>query len=213
VRRSAKLRAGWRNALREGAAGLRSCCMTPDELEQQAETLDLINAELTARLNRQADSDAKIDTKTVTLIGYAVVAASFLATRHPQAILASLSYGFYAVAVLLCLRAYALARHRDVPAPRALFNRYAAQSKSVTLAALAAQRVKAFEANARQHERKSWLWRASLVSLVLGVTLMIVSIVVQTGQHGTGTAARSGTHPAANPTAVIPTRPAQSGSS
>ena len=187
--------------------------MTPDELERQAETLDLINSELTARLDRQADSDAKIDTKAVTLIGYAVVAASFLATRHPQVILASLAYGFYAIAVLLSLSAYALARYRDVPDPRALFNRYAARPKSVALVALAAQRVKAFEANARQHERKSSLWRASSVSLLLGVTLMIVSIVVQTGQHDAGTAGHPGTRPAVSSTATTPTRPAQSGGS
>lgn len=88
--------------------------MTPEELEGRAETLELINAELTARLDRQADSDAKIDTKAVTLVGYAVVAASFLATRHTQVLLASFAYGFDAIAVGLALWAYALARHRDV---------------------------------------------------------------------------------------------------
>jgi hypothetical protein len=175
--------------------------MTPEELEGQAETLELINAELTARLDRQADSDAKIDTKAVTLIGYAVVAASFLATRHPQAILAGFAYGLDAIAVGLSLSAYALARHGDVPAPRALFNRYAARPEPTVLAALAAGRVKAFEANARRHELKSRLWRASIASLVLGVTLMVVSIVVQTGQHAAGARpGHAGTRPSASPT-------------
>lgn len=185
-----------------GALGLRSGRMTPEELEGRAETLELINAELTARLDRQADSDAKIDTKAVTLVGYAVVAASFLATRHTQVLLASFAYGFDAIAVGLALWAYALARHRDVPAPRVLFNRYAARSKPAALAALGAERVRAFEANARRHERKSRLWRGSLASLLLGVTLMVVSIVVQTSHHDTGAkSGQAGTHPSASPTA------------
>jgi len=195
-------------SFRGGAAGLRSGRMTPEELEGRAETLELINVELTARLDRQADSDAKIDTKAVTLIGYTVVAASFLATRHPQAILAGFAYGLDAIAVGLSLWAYALARHQDVPSPRVLFNRYAARSKPAALAALAAERVRAFEANARRHERKSRLWRASLASLVLGVTLMVVSIVVQTGQHDAGAkSGHAGARPSASPTtaASIPT--------
>lgn len=186
--------------------------MTPEELERQAETLELINAELTARLDRQADSDAKIDTKAVTLIGYAVVAASFLATRHPQAILAGFAYGLDAVAVGLSLGAYALARHLDVPSPRALFNRYAARSKPMALAALAAERVRAFEANARRHERKSRLWRASLASLVLGLTLMVASIMVQTGHHATGAkSGQAGTRPSASPTTGVSTTTAVPG--
>lgn len=58
--------------------------MTPEELERQGATLKLINTELTARLARQADDSAKVDTKAIVIVGYAVAASSFLAIRHAQ---------------------------------------------------------------------------------------------------------------------------------
>jgi FlaG/FlaF family flagellin (archaellin) len=173
--------------------------VTPQELEEQADTLELINTELAARLERQSDSDGKIDTKALALAGYAVAAASFLATQHPQVVLASLAFVFDACAAGLATCAYALGAYRDVPAPRALFTRYAGQSKPATLAALAAERVRAFESNHQKHERKTRFWRASLVSLAIAVTLMVASVVVQTGQHGTtAKPGRSGSQPTAS---------------
>ena len=52
--------------------------VTPKEPEPQAETLDLINSEISASLARQSDSGKNIDTKAVVLVGYAVAAAAFL---------------------------------------------------------------------------------------------------------------------------------------
>ena len=157
--------------------------MTSEELEGKGETLELINAELTARLGRQADSSARIYTKAIAVAGYVVIAASFLATQHPQPVLAGLAYAAYLVALGLCVFAYAVGPYQDVPDPRRLFNSYAVRPKPATLAALAASRVKAFEANAGRHQRKARLWRASLVALAVGVTMMVVSIVVHTGDH------------------------------
>src|SRR6266496_5785751 len=65
----------------EDTPGWNPCRMTPDELERQAETLAFINSELVCRLDRQSDSLAKIDNKAVLVVGYALAAASFLATR------------------------------------------------------------------------------------------------------------------------------------
>src|SRR5579859_7259386 len=161
--------------------------MTPEGLEDHAETLELVNAELAARLDRQADSTAKIDTKALALAGYAVVAASFLATQHPQPVLAGLAYAAYVVALGLSVFAYAIGSHRDVPNPRRLLNGYALRPKPQVLVALAAERVKAFEANAGRHKRKASLWRASLIALAIGVTLMVVSIVVHTDHHDSTT--------------------------
>src|SRR5258708_10562218 len=70
--------------------------VTPKEPEPQAETLDLINSEISASLARQSDSGKNIDTKAVVLVGYAVAAAAFLATRHAQPVLAPLAYIAYA---------------------------------------------------------------------------------------------------------------------
>jgi hypothetical protein len=158
--------------------------MTPEELEGHAETLELINAELTARIDRQTDSSAKIDTKAVVLAGYVVAAASFLAIQHPQPVLASLAYAAYAVTFGLNVFAYAVGPAREVPNPRRLLNGYATRTKPQVLIALAAERVKAFDANARRHQRKARLWQISLATLAIGVTLMVVSVVVHTSNHG-----------------------------
>src|SRR5260370_9814981 len=72
--------------------------VTPKEPEPQAETLDLINSEISASLARQSDSGKNIDTEAVVLVGYAVAAAAFLATRHAQPLLAALAYIAYAAA-------------------------------------------------------------------------------------------------------------------
>jgi hypothetical protein len=176
--------------------------VTPDELEGHVETLELINAELTARLNRQADSSARIDTKAVALAGYVVVAASFLATQHPQPVLAGLAYAAYAVTFGLSVFVYAVGTYCDVPDPRRLLNRYATRPKAQVLGALAAERVKAFEANARRHKRKAQLWRVTLAALAVGVTLMVVSVVVHTSHHGSS-AEGPGSGRSSSPTASV----------
>lgn len=154
-----------------------------DNLEDHADTLELINTELTGRLARQADSSAKIDNKAIALAGYAFAAATFLATQHPQPLLAGVAFAAYALALALGIGAYAVGSHQEVPNPRVLFNRYAMRTKPETLAALAAERVKAFEANTLTHQRQARLWRLSLVALALGVTLTILSLIVHNSLH------------------------------
>ena len=167
--------------------------MTPEELQQQTETLELINAELAGRFERQADSGTKIETKAIALVGYVLAAAAFLATQHPQPVLAGLAYAAYIAAFGLGVYSYAVGTYHEVPKPRKLLNGYVMRPKAEALAALAAERVKALEANASRHERKAQLWRISLACLALGVTLMVVSIVIHTGHHdSTARAHRSG---------------------
>jgi hypothetical protein len=175
--------------------------VTREELDLQPETLELINTELAARLERQSDSSAKIDTKAVVLAGYVVAAASFLATQHPEPILAGFAYAAYAIAAGLGVSAYAVRAFRDVPDPRRLFNGYARQPKTQTLAALAAERVKAFEENAGRQRRKARQWKFSTAALLAGVIFMVLSIIVHNGEHGktarpraTATAAAVATH-------------------
>jgi hypothetical protein len=155
--------------------------VTPEELDHQADTLELINREVTDRLARQADSSARIDTKAVTLAGYAIAAASFLATQQAQWLLATLAYAAFAVAAVLGVSAYAVGSYRDVPEPRGLFAGYARRSKAKVLAALGAERVKAFEENAVKHRRKAMRWWFSVTALLVGVTLMVIAIVVHNG--------------------------------
>ncbi len=148
----------------------------PDEPEDHAEVLELINAEVSASLARQSDSAARVDTKAVVLVGYAGAASSFLATRHAQPVLATFAYVAYGMAAAFGIWAYGLRSYQQVPDPRWLLNEYWTRPKAQALAALAAERVAAFEGNAWRHWRKARLWWMSLASLALGMTLTVLSL-------------------------------------
>lgn len=147
-----------------------------DQLESHAETLELINTEVAASLTRQSDAMRNIDTKAIVLVGYAGAAATFLATRHPQVILAGFAYAAYALAALFGIWSYAVRGHHNVPCPRELFNRYWTRPRAEALAALAATRAEAFESNAEEHRRKAKRWWLSVTILSVGVALMVLSL-------------------------------------
>jgi hypothetical protein len=164
-----------------------------------AEALDFINDEVTARLARQSDAGTQIDSKAFLLVGYAGAAALFLASRHFQPVLGGLAFAAFAVAAGVGIWAYAVGTYEDPPDPRSLFSKYARRPKSDAVRALAAMRVKAFESNVPKHQRKALRWRVSLAVLMLGALLMVASLLVQTGSHGKST----GQHPAGpKPTAT-----------
>lgn len=147
------------------------------------ETLALINAEIAAALTRASDSSSRIDNKAIVLVGYAAAAASFLATRHPQPILAATAYIAYALAAALGIWAYAVQTYTDAPDPDALFTLYWDQPQADVLAALAATRAQAFKANTRKRAQKRQRWWASLTSLAAGIILMILAIAVPHTEH------------------------------
>jgi hypothetical protein len=150
--------------------------MTPEQIETQASTLELINSEITASLARQAGSGQRLDTKPVLLIGYAGAAASFLATRHAQPVLAAFAYAAYAASAAAGIWGYAVRLYQDVPEPRRLFAEYLIKTRAQTLAALAATRVSAFEENVPKHGRKARLWWISFGSLGIGMVLTLLAI-------------------------------------
>lgn len=156
--------------------------MTPEELEKHTETLDLINKEIGSRLDRQTDSTAKIDTKAGLVIGYTIAAASFLATRHAQPVLAVLAFIAYAMAISLGIASLAVWNYQDIK-PRALVA-YANTSPAAALAPLISRRVKIFETNDSRQRRKAVQWWISLAALLLGAVLMVAAILVQTYAHG-----------------------------
>jgi hypothetical protein len=157
--------------------------VTNNRPELQADTLELINSELTGRLTRQAEAGTQIDTKAALLVGYVAAASAFLATRPSQPVLTWLALGAFAVAAGFGIGAYAIGTYEDVPNPRRLFNEYARKPKPDALAALAARRVGAFESNAPKHRRKATLWRGSVAALMTGVVLMFAALYVHTGSH------------------------------
>jgi hypothetical protein len=158
--------------------------MTTEEHEGQADTLELINNEMSARLARQLDAGAKVDTKAAVVAGFAATATQFLAIRHDYRLIpAILAFAAYAVAFLAGVWALAVTTYEDVPEPRALVDRYAERPKVTALASLASTRVRAFEKNRTKHTHKVTRWWISVAALGAGLILSAVAIV-NTSDHG-----------------------------
>ncbi|MES4886173.1 hypothetical protein ABVB69_37650 [Streptomyces sp. NPDC000349] len=87
--------------------------MTPQEFEDQKETLELISSELAARLTRQSESGAKVDTKAIFLVGFAATAAQFLASRSFEPFTGAAAFVAYAVAVGFGISVFNLAEYED----------------------------------------------------------------------------------------------------
>ncbi|MFH8443436.1 hypothetical protein ACH4D3_19685 [Streptomyces sp. NPDC018026] len=153
--------------------------MTPAELEAQKETLELLNTEAASRLTRQSESLAKIDTKTVFLIGFAATAAQFLATHKHHDVLAYGAFAAYAVALFMGVLTIRVAEHKELEPPQMIAD-HVHLPKSQVLAALAASRASIFEVNARRQKLKARYWGVSLWSLVAGLGLSTVALLLHT---------------------------------
>jgi len=150
--------------------------MTPQQLASHASNVELINAEVSAALARQSAAGDRLDSKSGFLVGYAGAAASFLATRPYQPVLAAFAFGLFGAAAALGILAYSVRSQRDVPDPRRLMSHYLPMPRTQTLAALAAARVTAFEANASKQRNKARFWWASLGCVASGMILMILAL-------------------------------------
>ncbi|WP_371661021.1 hypothetical protein [Streptomyces sp. NBC_00280] len=156
--------------------------MTPQQLRDQEPTLELINSELSSRMERQVESGAKVDTKAVFLVGSAATATQFLASRTFEPFTGAAAFAAYVIAIAFGVSIFNLAEYEDIE-PREVLENHGRSSKGAALVALAATRVGMFEKNARVHTRKTKRWTVSLTALVVGVCLSTVSIVLHTGDH------------------------------
>jgi hypothetical protein len=161
--------------------GCGAARMTPAELDRQADTLALINDDIAGRLDRQAASLDKIDNKAVVVVGYALAAASFLATRNSQPVLAGLAFGAFAVAAVFGVLALAVWNYQDTE-PVALVQ-YVSVNRGQALAAMIANRTQIFAANSRRQRVKARQWWISISVLLLGTALMVAAILVHTTKH------------------------------
>ncbi|MFF4031743.1 hypothetical protein ACFYZ2_18690 [Streptomyces sviceus] len=157
--------------------------MTPQQLREQEPTLELINSELASRMARQSESGAKVDTKSVFLVGFAATATQFLASRSFEPFSGTAAFAAYAVAIGFGISIVNLSEYEDI-SPREVLDTHGRSTKGAALVALAATRVGMFEKNARLHTRKTRRWTISLTMLVIGVCLSTVSILLHTDAHG-----------------------------
>ena len=132
--------------------------MTPAELEAQESTLEFLNSATAARLARQVDALAKIDTKAVFLIGFAATTAQFLAMhKHHTALawpgLACCAIAAYAISLLAGVQTFRVAAHNDLE-PRPMIATHVRSTKSRVLIELAASRALIFEENKKRHDQE-----------------------------------------------------------
>lgn len=150
---------------------------TPDD-DGDSETLKLILDELTARFTRQIDASKGIDTKAGVVAGFAVTAATFLAGRPVQPVLAGAAYAGFVVAFVFAVAALRVTTYKDVPDAAALVNEYARQPKLNALRDLVVERAKAIKYNGDKQEKKATQWWIAMVSLAVGVVLSVLAVVV-----------------------------------
>jgi hypothetical protein len=156
--------------------------MTTEDLEGHIDTLAFLNDQISGRIDQQSQSLDRLDTKAALVIGYAVAAVTFLATRHTQPVLAGLAYVGYAVAVAFGLAALFVRTYEYIN-PRILLDKYARATKTAALAAVAATSVGMFETNDKQQKRKVRAWRLSVSFLLIATTLLVSALLVQTYKH------------------------------
>ncbi|PBC66278.1 hypothetical protein BX265_8339 [Streptomyces sp. TLI_235] len=156
--------------------------MTPQELQAQEPTLELLNSEIASRMARQSDSGAKVDTKAVFLVGFAAAAAQFLVSRSFEPVTGIAALLAYAVAIAFGISIFHLADYEDIE-PREVLESYARSSRGAALMALAATRVQMFEQNGTLHKRKAGRWAVSLAAVAAGICLSCVAVLLHTGDH------------------------------
>jgi hypothetical protein len=150
-------------------------------LDDQIDTLELVNKEVLDRLTRLSASGSQVDTKSALVAGVAATATQFLATRQaPQPTFSALAFTAFAIAFATAVAAYAVTRHQDVPDPNDLAQNFVQRTKAETLAVLIATRARTFKVNIKKHRRKVRLWWVSVCFLSLGLALSTLAIVQNT---------------------------------
>ena len=146
-------------------------------VQDQVDTFELLNKEVTERLNRLAASGNQLDTKAALLAGVAATATQFLATRPETGpVLAMCAFIMFAASFALALAAHAATRHHDVPELAPLL-RWTNTVHAEVLARLLATRVEAFRRNKRRHRWKAALWWCCVAAPTTGLILSTLAIV------------------------------------
>jgi hypothetical protein len=145
--------------------------------DDYAETLELVNLELAERHARQAASSASIETRSVLLAGFVAIAAQFLATQHTQPVLQAGALTAYTVSFVGGVAVLAVSSPGEALPASALVEDHARRPKAEVLAALAAARVAALEANAGRKRRKAQFWWVAVVALGVATALSVLAIL------------------------------------
>jgi hypothetical protein len=166
----------WLGHRRPAVAGGPGRADAGDEDGQPAETLELVNAELAQRQAGQTAAAAAVQTRALLLLGFAAVAAQFLATRDGEPVLQLGAFTAYAVSAAAGLAALAVRPSPPGPTVDALLQEYAGQPRDDALARLAAARAVALREDAARQRRRTQWWWVALIALTVATVLSILVI-------------------------------------
>jgi hypothetical protein len=147
---------------------------------------ELINTEQAARLGRQDQSLARIETKAGVITAFALAAGQFLATRHPFATPLSTLFGILAFACYVITAGCSIwitrvARGSDLNAGDLVND---AQNEALTRADLLKQlivtRAEVYKNNNRQNTKRAHVWWVSVGSLSAGFASSVVCVMLTT---------------------------------
>lgn len=167
---------GHRHVPVPGGRGRREAA---DEDEQEdGEALELVNHELAQRHARQAADSSSLETRAVLLAGFVALAAQFLATRDAQPVLRATALTAYAVSFLGSVAVLAVrSSSGEVLAAGALVEDHARRPKTHLLAALAAARAAALQADAGRQRRRVRCWWVAVAAFGLATALSVLALL------------------------------------
>jgi hypothetical protein len=146
------------------------------------ETLRLVHQEVSERSSRLAANSDRIDTKATTLLGFVLAAATFLASKSPQPVLAVLGYLGFTLAGYFGIRSMRPRAFKDAPEPGPLMRDVAPRSEAAALTLITTAKVQAFEHNHKTHEDKAKHWSLSLRTLMVAALLAVLALAIGDGK-------------------------------
>jgi hypothetical protein len=164
----------------------------PASWQERVSALELANAEVAARLADQHGASERLDTKATTVLGFVVVAASFVFVHATDDWLLGVVGALYLFTFLSALNALRPRTYRAVPEPSGAITVYrnllAAGSinlKEQFLAQLVATKAQAFEENRQADRQKVRWWWVSIGGLVLALTTSAFAVQLGTDNGST----------------------------
>jgi hypothetical protein len=151
--------------------------VTEAELAERIAVLDLLNVEIKDRMNHQAESVARVETKAAIIIGFAITAVQLFIPAMDHPLWALPAIVGYALAVGFGIAALVVRQHRDPPDPAFLWAELGHASRRRILGSLIKTRAVAHQKNARDHRTRVIYWWISLSSLIGAVVASATALL------------------------------------
>lgn len=154
--------------------------------EERVAALELLNAEISARLAMQLDAGNSLDTKAASLLGFILAALAFIFTRPHQVWLIVPTALAFLISFYFHFEALRPRVYQSVPDPATIIQLYddtkatgVANVKEIVLAKTVGTKQLAFEYNVQAVDaRKIRMWHHARLALIAAIVLSVVTLAV-----------------------------------